>query len=75
VPAGVPVTLAGFAGGALLLTPAVLAAGLRVPTEPVALAVLLYLGAVPSAAAYALFFRGCRRCRGRSPGSSRCWSR
>ncbi|MDP9429334.1 MAG: EamA family transporter [Actinomycetota bacterium] len=58
VPADVPVTLAGFAGGALLLTPAVLAAGLRGTTEPVALAVLLYLGAVPSAAAYALFFRG-----------------
>jgi DME family drug/metabolite transporter len=58
VPAGVPVTLAGFAGGALLLTPVVLAAGLRVTTEPVALATLLYLGAVPSAAAYALFFRG-----------------
>ena len=58
VPAGVPVTLVGFAGGALLLTPVVLAAGLRVTTEPVALATLVYLGAVPSAAAYALFFRG-----------------
>ena len=58
VPAGVPVTLAGFAGGALLLTPVVLAAGLHVTTEPVALGTLLYLGAVPSAAAYALFFRG-----------------
>ena len=58
VPTGVPVTLAGFAGGALLLTPVALAAGLRLTTEPVALATLLYLGAVPSAAAYALFFRG-----------------
>ncbi len=58
VPAGVPVTLVGFAGGALLLTPVALAAGLSLTTEPVALATLLYLGAVPSAAAYALFFRG-----------------
>jgi DME family drug/metabolite transporter len=58
VPAGVPVTLAGFVGGALLLTPVALAAGLHLTTEPVALATLLYLGAVPSAAAYALFFRG-----------------
>lgn len=58
IPAGVPVTLAGFAGGALLLTPVALAVGLRLTAEPVALATLLYLGAVPSAAAYALFFRG-----------------
>jgi DME family drug/metabolite transporter len=60
LPAGVPVTLAGFVGGALLLTPVALAAGLRLTAEPVALATLLYLGAVPSAAAYALFFRGLR---------------
>jgi DME family drug/metabolite transporter len=60
VPAGVPVTLAGFVGGALLLTPVALAAGLRLTAEPVALATLLYLGTVPSAAAYALFFRGLR---------------
>jgi drug/metabolite transporter, DME family len=58
VPAGVPVTLAGFAGGALLLTPVALAAGLELTGDPVALATLLYLGTVPSAAAYALFFRG-----------------
>ncbi|ADB73256.1 DMT family transporter [Geodermatophilus obscurus] len=58
VPAGLPVTLVGFAGGALLLTPVALTAGLSLTTEPVALATLLYLGAVPSAAAYALFFRG-----------------
>src|SRR4051794_5162267 len=49
VPAGVPVTLAGFAGGALLLTPMVLAAGPRFPADPVAVALLLYLGLVPSA--------------------------
>ncbi|MGY1621403.1 DMT family transporter [Geodermatophilus sp. SYSU D00965] len=60
LPAGVPVTLAGFVGGALLLTPVALAGGLHLTAEPVALATLLYLGAVPSAAAYALFFRGLR---------------
>ena len=60
VPAGIPVTLAGFAGGALLLTPVALIVGLRFTTEPVALAVLLYLGLVPSALAYALFFTGLR---------------
>jgi drug/metabolite transporter, DME family len=60
VPDGVPVTLVGFAGGALLLTPVLLAVGPRFTTEPVALAVLLYLGLVPSALAYALFFTGIR---------------
>jgi DME family drug/metabolite transporter len=60
VPAGVPVTLTGFAGGAVLLTPVVLAVGLHVPADPVAIAVLLYLGLVPSALAYGLFFTGVR---------------
>lgn len=60
VPAGIPVTLVGFAGGALLLTPVALAVGLRLTTDPVALGVLLYLGAVPSALAYGLFFTGIR---------------
>jgi DME family drug/metabolite transporter len=60
VPAGIPVTLVGFAGGALLLTPVAVVAGLRFTTEPGALAVLLYLGLVPSALAYALFFTGLR---------------
>ena len=60
VPAGVPVTLAGFVGGALLLTPLALVVGLRFTDDPVALGVLLYLGAVPSALAYAMFFRGLR---------------
>ncbi len=60
VPAGVPVTLAGFAGGALLLTPVALVAGLRFTTEPGALLVLLYLGLVPSALAYTMFFTGLR---------------
>jgi DME family drug/metabolite transporter len=58
IPAGVPVTLVGFTGGALLLTPAALAVGLRFTAEPVALATLLYLGVVPTALAYALFFTG-----------------
>jgi DME family drug/metabolite transporter len=54
------VTLTGFVGGAVLLTPVVLAAGARFPADPVAIAVLLYLGLVPSALAYALFFTGVR---------------
>ena len=58
--AGVPVTLVGFAGGSVLLTPVVLAVGLHVPADPVAIAVLLYLGLVPSALAYMLFFSGIR---------------
>jgi DME family drug/metabolite transporter len=60
VPAGVPVTLAGFAGGALLLTPVVLTQGPAVPADGGTLAVLLYLGLVPSALAYGLFFTGVR---------------
>jgi drug/metabolite transporter, DME family len=60
VPAGIPVTLAGFVGGAILLTPVALVAGLRFTAEPSALAVLLYLGIVPSALAYTLFFTGLR---------------
>ena len=60
VPTGVPVTLAGFAGGAALLTPAVLVTGLGTTTDPVALPLLVYLGVVPSALAYALFFTGIR---------------
>jgi DME family drug/metabolite transporter len=60
VPAGIPVTLAGFAGGALFLTPVALMIGLRSTTDPVALGVLLYLGAVPSALAYVMFFSGLR---------------
>ncbi len=61
LPTGVPTTTAGFTGGALLLTPVVLATtGLHVPTDPVALGLLLYLGVVPSALAYGLFFAGVR---------------
>jgi DME family drug/metabolite transporter len=60
MPAGVPVTLVGFAGGAVLLTPVVLAAGIHLPGDPVAIGVLVYLGVVPSALAYAFFFTGVR---------------
>jgi DME family drug/metabolite transporter len=60
VPAGVPVTLVAFAGGALLLTPAALAAGLRFPHDATSVALLLYLGLVPSAIAYRFFFAGIR---------------
>jgi DME family drug/metabolite transporter len=58
--ADVPVTVAAFAGGALLLTPIALATGLRFPHDGIALALLLYLGLVPSAIAYRFFFAGIR---------------
>ena len=60
LPAGTPVTLAGFVVGAVLLTPVALVAGLRFTADPLALALLLYLGAVPSALSYGLFFAGLR---------------
>ena len=60
VPEGVPTTTTGFVAGAVLLTPVALVAGLDLTGDPVALALLLYLGAVPSALAYGLFFTGVR---------------
>lgn len=60
VPTGIAVTTTAFTLGALLLTPAALAAGLRFPHDPQAVALLLYLGLVPSAIAYGLFFTGIR---------------
>ncbi|MPQ98004.1 EamA family transporter [Modestobacter sp. I12A-02628] len=60
VPAGMPTTTVGFALGAVLLTPIVLAAGLHTTTDPVALLLLVYLGVVPTALAYGLFFTGVR---------------
>jgi DME family drug/metabolite transporter len=60
VPAGVPVTPVAFAVGALLLTPVALAAGVRFPHDGASLALLLYLGLVPSAVAYRFFFAGIR---------------
>ena len=60
VPDGVPTTTAGFAAGAVLLTPVALAAGLDLTADPLSLALLVYLGAVPTALAYGLFFAGVR---------------
>ena len=60
VPDGVPTTTAGFAAGAVLLTPVALLAGLDLTTDPLSLALLLYLGLVPTALAYGLFFTGVR---------------
>ncbi len=60
VPDGVPTTTAGFAVGAVLLTPVALGAGLDLTTDPLSLALLLYLGLVPTALAYGLFFTGVR---------------
>lgn len=60
VPHGIPVTPIGFACGAALLTPVALVVGLHGTTDPIALALLLYLGLVPSAVAYSMFFTGLR---------------
>ncbi|GAA4742343.1 EamA family transporter [Modestobacter marinus] len=59
-PAGVPTTTVGFTVGAVLLTPVALTAGLDLTTDPLGLALLLYLGLVPTALAYGLFFTGVR---------------
>lgn len=59
-PAGVPTTTVGFAVGAVALTPVALAAGLDLTTDPLGLALLVYLGLVPTALAYGLFFTGVR---------------
>lgn len=60
VPAGVPVNLVAFGGGALLLTPVALIAGVHVPGDLATVALLVYLGVVPSALAYRFFFTGIR---------------
>lgn len=60
VPDGVPTTTAGFGIGAVLLTPVAVVAGLDSTGDPGSLALLVYLGAVPSALAYGLFFTGVR---------------
>jgi DME family drug/metabolite transporter len=59
-PAGVPTTTVGFTVGAVLLTPVALAAGLDLTADPLGLALLVYLGLVPTALAYGLFFTGVR---------------
>src|SRR3954451_6102126 len=60
VPDGVPTTTAGFAAGAVLLTPVALLGGLDLTTDPLSLALLLCRGLVPTALAYGLFFTGVR---------------
>ncbi len=54
-------TMVGFAlAGAMLLPIVAVGGGLRLPAEPVAVVLLLYLGAVPTATAYGLFAIGLR---------------
>jgi DME family drug/metabolite transporter len=60
VPDGVPTTTAGFTAGAVLLTPVAVIAGLDLTADPLSLALLVYLGLVPTALAYGLFFTGVR---------------
>jgi DME family drug/metabolite transporter len=60
VPDGVPTTTVGFTAGAVLLTPVALTAGLDLTADPLSLALLVYLGVVPTALAYGLFFTGVR---------------
>jgi DME family drug/metabolite transporter len=50
----------GFGAGALVLLPVVLARGLPVAHPPAAWAVLAYMGLVPTALAYVLFYAGLR---------------
>ena len=50
----------GFAIGSLLLLPVVLSSGLALDHPPLAWSVLVFIGLVPTALAYTLFFRGMR---------------
>lgn len=54
-----PITVA-FTFGALLLLPSALAGGLVLSYPPIGWALLVYLGVVPTALAYALYIRGLR---------------
>lgn len=56
-------TLFGFAVGAAVLLPLAANAGLAVEATPASLGVFLYLGVVPTAVAYGLFFAGLRTTR------------
>ena len=60
MPAGVPTTTIGFVVGAVAITPVALAAGLDLTTDPLSVLLLAYLGLVPTALAYGLFFAGVR---------------
>ena len=55
------VTTLGFVVAALVALPAGVAAGAAFSPEPVSVALVLYLGVVPTALAYGLFFAGLRR--------------
>jgi DME family drug/metabolite transporter len=55
------VSTLGFAVAALVALPAGAVAGLAFPPHPVSLALVVYLGVVPTALAYGLFFAGLRR--------------
>jgi DME family drug/metabolite transporter len=57
-----PLLLTGMTSviGALALLPLAAAAGLRLPTDAVSTSWLVYIGIVPTAAAYWLFYRGLR---------------
>ncbi len=53
-------TMLGFAAGAVLLLPLAAPAALSLPGDATTLGLLLYLGVVPTALAYRLFFGGLR---------------
>lgn len=57
-----PVALgrAGFIAGAVVLTPLALCSGVGVPGDVSTIALLAYLGLIPTALAYTLFFSGLR---------------
>ncbi len=54
------VTSLGFVVAALLALPVGLAVGMAAPRQPVTVGLVLYLGVVPTALAYGLFFAGLR---------------
>lgn len=53
-------TAVGFAVGAAMVVPVAVSSGLDVGTAPSTLGLLLYLGVLPTAVAYGLFFTGLR---------------
>lgn len=53
-------TALGFLTGGVLLLPVGLMAGMAVPLHPDTLGILIYLGLIPTALAYAAFFTGLR---------------
>jgi DME family drug/metabolite transporter len=55
------IIILGFSGGAVVLLACVLAQGWQWPGSPLAWLLLVYLGVVPTALAYTLFFHGMRQ--------------